>query len=80
MGDSIPIDDVLINELLNLSKRDGCKHLNLNPLREVVNDYHCILRTSFSFRELTNQVNSPYCGWTQASHGGELFRMSLRER
>ena len=51
VGDSIPIDDVLVDELLDLYRRDGCEHFCFKPFSEIVNSHYCILYTTFPFGE-----------------------------
>ena len=53
---SILIENILVHELFDLSRCDGFKCLNFDLLCEVVDDYDHVLQTSFSFRELIDQV------------------------
>ena len=54
MGDSILADDILVDELLDLYWRDGCKHFCLNLFSEVVDSHYCILYTTSPFGKLTD--------------------------
>ena len=42
--DSVLVDNVLLDELLDLRGRDGRKCFCFNPLSEVVNSYYCVLQ------------------------------------
>ena len=43
VGDSLPLNDVLVDKLLDLCRRDRRKHLCFNPLSEVVDSHYCVL-------------------------------------
>ena len=54
MGDSIPADDVLVDELLNICVCDGYERFCFNLFSEVVNSHYYILHTTSSFGEPTD--------------------------
>ena len=54
VGDSIPADDVLVDELLDLCRHDGRKHFCFNPFSEVVDNHYCILYTTSPFGKSAN--------------------------
>ena len=54
MGDSIPTDDVLVNELLDLYECDGHEHFCFNPFGEVVDSYYYVLYATSSVGKSTN--------------------------
>ena len=45
VGESVPVDDVLIDELLDLYGHDGRKHFCFNLFSEVFDRNYCILYT-----------------------------------
>ena len=49
VGNTIPTDDILVDELLNPCGRDGCKCFFFNLFSEVVDSHYCVLHTTFSF-------------------------------
>ena len=54
VGYPVPTDDILIHELYDFCRCDGCKCLGFDPLGEVVNNYHYILHATPSFRKLVD--------------------------
>ena len=48
MGDFIPTDNVLIEEILDLCGHDGRKCFCFNPLSEVVDSHYCVLHITSS--------------------------------
>ena len=49
VGDSVLIDNVFLDELLDLHGRDGLEHFCFNLFREVVDSDYCVLYTTFHF-------------------------------
>ena len=54
MEDSIPANDVLLNELLDLFRHGGHERFYFNPFSEVIESYYCILHTTSSFGKSAN--------------------------
>ena len=54
VGDFIPADDVLVDELLDLYGRDGRERFCFNPFSEVVDNHYYVLHTTSSFGKLAN--------------------------
>ena len=54
VGDSIPTNDVMIDELLDLCECDGHKHFCFNPFSEVVDSHYCVLYTTTLFGKSAN--------------------------
>ena len=54
VGDSVVAYDVLVDELLDLCRRDRCKRFCFNPFSEVVNNHYCVLHTTSSFGKSVN--------------------------
>ena len=58
MGDSVPADNVLVDELLDLYGLDGHERLCFNPFSLVVDNHYFILHSTSSFGKSINQVDS----------------------
>ena len=54
VGDSISVDDVLVDGLLDLWGRDGRERFWFNPFSEVVDSHYCVLYTTYSFEKSAN--------------------------
>ena len=54
VGDSIPADYVLVDELLDLYGRDSHERLIFNPFSEVVDSYYCVVYTTSPFGKSIN--------------------------
>ena len=54
VGDSVLIDDVLVDELLDLYGCDGHECFCFNPFSEVVDSHCCVLHTAYSFGKSAN--------------------------
>ena len=79
VGDSIPVDDVLVDELLDLRRRDRCKRFCFNLFSEVVDSNYHVLHTTSSFEKSVDPVDSLDGKW-RAGHGRKFLWMSFRYR
>ena len=54
VGDSVPANDVLVDKLLDLHRRDGRESFCFNTFSEVVKSHYSVLHTTSSFGKSTN--------------------------
>ena len=78
VGDSIPADDIFVDELFDLRGHDGCKRFYFNPFSEVVDIHYGVLYTISPFEKSVDYVDSTDCEWPRTGHGCKLFRMGFR--
>ena len=54
VGDSIPADDVLVDQFLDLCGRDRRKRFYFNPFSELVDKHYYVLHTTSPFGKSTD--------------------------